>query len=59
MLASTEDPIVGVDQRSTEYQVKLYNNSCDLDPSPGKDEYSKGSMTAVFSTSKKKVSNGQ
>jgi hypothetical protein len=53
MLAATKDPIAGVDQRSTEYQVKLNNIFCDLDPSPGKDEYSKRSMTALFSTSKK------
>jgi hypothetical protein len=37
MLAAIEDPIVGLDQRSTEYQVKPYNNFCDLDPSPGED----------------------
>jgi hypothetical protein len=53
ILAATQYPNVGVDQRSTEYQVKLYNNFCSLDPSLGKDEYSKSSMTAVFSTSKK------
>jgi hypothetical protein len=52
MLAAREDPIVGVDQRSTEYLVKLYNNFCDH-PSPGKDQYSKRSMTAVLSTSEK------
>jgi hypothetical protein len=53
MLAATEDPIIGIDQRSTDYQVKLYNNFCDLNPSPGKTQYSKRSMAAAFSTSKK------
>jgi hypothetical protein len=52
MLAATEEPIVGVDQRSIEFLVKLYNNFCDH-PSPGKDQYSKRSMTALLSTSKK------
>jgi hypothetical protein len=40
MLAATEDPIVGADQRSTEYEAKLYKYFCDLDPSPSKDQYS-------------------
>jgi hypothetical protein len=53
MLAATEDPIIDVDQRSTEYQAKLYKYFCDLDPSPSKDQYCKRSITAVFSTSKK------
>jgi hypothetical protein len=53
MLAATEDPTIGIDQRSTDYQVKLYNTFCDLDPSPGRDKYRKRSLAAVFSTSKK------
>jgi hypothetical protein len=53
MLAAMEDLIIGIDQRPTAYQIELYNNFCDLAPSPGKNQYSKRSMAAVFSTSKK------
>jgi hypothetical protein len=49
VLAAAEDPIIGIDQRSTDDQVKLYNTFCDLDPSSGRDQYRKRSMAAVFS----------
>jgi hypothetical protein len=52
MLAASEDPIAGVDQRASVFRDTMWQFFVDRDPSPSLKKYSSRSATAVFSESK-------